>query len=98
MPFDFPLPVFLKKAGWKVKIRERETREPPHLTILRRTQAWRVDLRTGEFMDTRPDPNDVPAEIITLIKVPDTWTLICSARDQKYPKNPVHETDAAKAE
>ena len=58
MPIDFPLPTSLKKAGWKVKIREKETREPPHVTILRGTQAWRVNLRTGEFMDTRPDPDD----------------------------------------
>lgn len=98
MPIDFPLPTSLKKAGWKVKIREKETREPPHVTILRGTQAWRVNLRTGEFIDTRPDPDDVPVEIINLIKVPETWTSICREWDKKYPKNSVHETDAKKAE
>ncbi len=27
MPYDLPLPTALKKARWKVKIREKETRE-----------------------------------------------------------------------
>ena len=98
MPIDFPLPTSLKRAGWKVKIREKETREPPHVTILRGTQAWRINLRTGEFMDTRPDPAEVPEEIINLIKVPETWNWICHQWDKKYPKNPVHETDAKNAE
>lgn len=98
MPIDFPLPAFLTKADWKVKIRAKETREPPHVTILRGTQAWRVNLRTGQFMDTRPDPDDVPVEIINLIETTDTWTLICSEWDRKYPQNPVHETDARQAD
>lgn len=98
MPIDFPLPMSLKRAGWKVKIREKETREPPHVTILNGTQAWRVNLRTGKFMDTRPDPAGVPVEIVSLIEEPDTWNSICSQWDKKYPKNPVHEIDAKKTE
>ena len=98
MPIDFPLPTSLKKAGWKVKIRDKETREPPHITILRGTQAWRVNLRTGRFMDKQPDPTEVPVEISNFIEEPGNWSSICSQWDKKYPNNPVHETDASKAE
>lgn len=53
MAFDLPLPVPLRKQGWRVKIRDKERLEPPHATILRRTTAWRLSLRTAEFW-TRP--------------------------------------------
>ena len=93
VPFDLPLPTALRKARWKVKIREKESREPPHVTILRGTQAWRINLRTGEFMDRQPDPADVPDEIVDHIKAEENWTLLCDQWDEKYPANPVHEPD-----
>ena len=46
MTYSLRLPRKFKQ--WKVKIRDRETVEPPHVTLLRKTQAWRIDLRTGE--------------------------------------------------
>lgn len=93
MPFDLPLPVHLRRARWKVKIREKETREPPHVTILRGTQAWRIDLRTGEFMDRRPDPAEVPESLVELIHAEANWRLLCAAWDRKYPTNPVSPTE-----
>jgi hypothetical protein len=90
VPFDLPLPAALRKARWKVKIREKESREPPHVTILRGTQAWRIDLRAGEFMDQQPDPSDVPEEIIAFVKEEENWSLLCEEWDRKYPTNPVH--------
>lgn len=93
MPFDLPLPPRLRKARWKVKIREKETREPPHVTILRGTDAWRIDLRTGEFMDRLPDPGDVPEELIAYVLADDNWRLLCDAWDAKYPNNPVSGDD-----
>lgn len=94
MPFDLPLPAALRKARWKVKIREKESREPPHVTILRGPRAWRIDLRSGEFMDAQPDPADVPEKILTHIKEEATWRLLCAEWDCKYPSNPVHGPDA----
>lgn len=89
MAFSLPLTAALKKARWKVKIRDKETREPPHVTILRGTRAWRIDLRTGEFMDDDPDPSDVPPELIEHIKVESTWQRLCDEWDRMYPDNPV---------
>ena len=93
VPFDLPISAALRKARWKVKIREKESREPPHVTILRGTRAWRISLRTGEFMDRQPDPAEVPDEIIDHIKTEENWTLLCDQWDEKYPANPVHEHD-----
>jgi len=39
MAFALTLTTALKRARWKVKIRDKETREPPHVTILRGTKA-----------------------------------------------------------
>jgi hypothetical protein len=91
VPFELRLPTNLKQAGWKVKIREMESREPPHVTVLRRTNAWRINLRTGEFMDRQPDPGDVPANLLDHIHLEKNWKTLCDEWDRKYPANPVAE-------
>jgi hypothetical protein len=93
MPFNLPIPAALRNARWRVKIREKESREPPHLTILRGVRAWRINLRTGEFMDQRPDPADVPEELIAFIKADENWEILCDEWNKKYPANPVHGDD-----
>lgn len=73
--------------GWKVKIRDDERNETPHATLLRRRQFWRLDLRTGRFMDSAPDPADVPGELVELV-----WKRRARLRrawDAMYPENPV---------
>jgi hypothetical protein len=87
MPYELPLPVSLKRARWKVKIQEKEIREPPHVSILRGTSKWGIDLRTGEFMDRTPKPSEVPKEILDEIEA--NWDGICQEWDRKYPDNPV---------
>lgn len=89
MPFAFALPDVFRKARWKVKIRDKETREPPHVTILRDTRAWRINLRTGEFMDGQPDPSDVPEPLLAHLRQPTNWLLLLKEWDRKYPSNPV---------
>lgn len=93
MAFTFPLPDALRKARWKVKIRDKETREPPHVTIIRGTDAWRINLRTGEFMDDKPKPADVLSEIIDRIMEEDAWQELCNEWDGMYPNNPVSGED-----
>lgn len=90
LPFDLPLPARFRNERWKVKIREKENREPPHLTILRGTQAWRIDLRTGEFMDKSPDPADLPVALLAHIHEATVWELLVKKWDAKYPNNPVN--------
>lgn len=93
MAFNLRLTDALRKARWKVKIRDKETREPPHVTIIRGTRAWRIDLRAGQFMDAQPDPSDVPNEIVGLIKDEETWQRLRDEWDRMYPKNPVSGDD-----
>lgn len=96
MPVELKLPKSLSKARWKVKIQEKESREPPHVSILRGTDKWRINLRTGEFMDKKPKPSEVPDELLSLIHETETWEWICSQWDNKYPDNPVkHKEDEA---
>jgi hypothetical protein len=87
--FNLPLPEALRKARWKVKIRDKETREPPHVTILHRTNAWRINLRTGKFMDAEPVPSMVPKQIMELIEQEETWQRLRDEWDRMYPNNPV---------
>ena len=89
MPFDLPLPAGLKKARWRVKIREKESREPPHVTVLRGTKAWRINLRTGRFMDRLPNPDELPQDLLDHVTA--NWELLCDEWDKKYPDNPVQE-------
>lgn len=93
MPFSLPLPPSWSARGWKAKIRDRERLEPPHVTILHRTRAWRLDLRTGGFMDREPPPSELPAEIYDEVRR--NWKLLQWQWDSMYPENPVSsmETD-----
>lgn len=87
MPFDLPLSKQLARARWKVKIFDKENREPPHLTIVRGTEKWRIDLRKWAFMDRHPPPRDVDEGVIAAIE--DNWALLCAEWDRIHPDNPV---------
>lgn len=93
MSEEFDLPKNLKQARWKVKIQDKERLEPPHVSILRKTDKWRINLRTKEFLDDKPDPKDVPAELLSLIFAAAYWKNICTKWDAKYPDNPVESED-----
>lgn len=97
MPIELSLPKSLRQARWKVKIREKETREPPHVSILRTTNTWRIDLRTGAFMDREPDPSQVPEELVRLIREESTWKRLCEQWDAKYPDNPISSAEDQKS-
>ena len=73
--------------GWKVKIRDKERVEPPHVTIIRGRDSWRFGLREMTFLDKVPDPNKVPDEITQIVRrrkrsISEKW-------NQMYPENPV---------
>lgn len=87
MAFALAVPVQWASQGWKVKIRDDERNEVPHATILRRRQAWRMSLRSGEFLDSEPDPREVPRELAD-----HAWSkrqALRSAWNGMYPENPV---------
>lgn len=74
-------------AGWKVKIRDKERVEPPHVTILHKTRAWRFGLRESAFLDRDPPPKEVPDSVLDAVRV-NTSRLI-EEWNAMYPDNPV---------
>jgi hypothetical protein len=72
-------------------LRDRERNEPPHVTILHRTRAWRFDLRSGGFLDEEPDPKDVPAEV--LAEIEKHKALLRLKWDEMYPENPIESKE-----
>lgn len=85
MACSFSVPAAFAQQGWKVKIRDRERNEPPHVTILFRTRAWRYGLRERAFLDREPPPREVPAEVIEAIT--GQHDRIKAVWDMMYPEN-----------
>lgn len=90
MAFNLPLAEQLTKARWKVKIFDKENREPPHVTIIRGTQKWRINLRTGDFMDRDPPGREVDEEVMQAIW--DNWEYLQQQWDRIHSDNPVEGT------
>jgi hypothetical protein len=88
--YSMKLPPTLERA-WKVKIRDRERCEPPHVTLLRGTTSWRIDLRTGRFLDREPHPDEVPLALVRLVQA--QWPELVAAWDDMYPHNKVRDED-----
>jgi hypothetical protein len=93
LPFDLTHPPRCKAEVWKVKIREKEASEPPHVTILRRTEAWRLGLRDGRFL---VPPGGSWKEIDRGVRegIEAHWESLRNAWDAKYPFNVVGSADA----
>jgi hypothetical protein len=86
LAFSLPLPRRL--AGhWKVKIRDRERAEPPHVTILHGTREWRLCLRTGRFLDVDPPARLVPTQLVRYVE--GRFARLIEEWDRRYPSNPV---------
>lgn len=64
MPYSVQLPQALVAQGWKMKIRDKERLEPPHVTLMCRTKEWRVNLRDLTFLVPPGGSwDDIPEEI-----------------------------------
>jgi hypothetical protein len=86
LPFQPKLPRQLAKAGWKVKIRDKERLEEPHLTIIWGTKSWRYGLRSRTFLD-EVRWKDFPKELREAIEK--SWGRLCAEWDAMYPHNRV---------
>jgi hypothetical protein len=93
MAFSLPLPPPFDAQGWKAKIRDRERSEPPHVTILHKRRAWRINLRTLRFLDCEPDPRQVPKQVLEHIG--QNIDLLRKTWDDLYPENPVNSQEDA---
>ena len=91
MAFSLELPEGLRQAGWKVKIRDRERLEPPHVTIIFKTRAWRLSLRTNQFLERAASWRDVDPRVRRAIE--NAWCRLCSEWDSIYPSNPVGDLE-----
>jgi hypothetical protein len=88
MPFELPLPRKLKAAGWKVKIREKERVEPPHVTVMHKADEWRLGLRDQRLLAPPGGRiKDIDPGVMQIIE--DHWERLFEAWDVKYPENPV---------
>jgi len=88
MAFSLELPALLQSEGWKVKIRDKERLEPPHVTIFRKRQRWRLGLRDGAFLVPPGGSwNDIDERVREVIEA--HWQLLCDQWDRTYPSNRV---------
>ncbi len=75
-------------ASWKVKIRDDERGEEPHVSVIFKGSAvYRFGLRRRTFLDREPDPRAVPREIVDLILA--RLDELVAGWNQMYPENPV---------
>ena len=86
MPFNLILSRALAKAGWKVKIRDQERLEEPHVTVIRGTGAWRIGLRNRGFLDAGKW-KEFPHALRRAIE--ENWEVLSKEWDALYPNNPV---------
>jgi hypothetical protein len=91
MVYELPIPKSQRDRGWKVKIRNLERTEDPHVTIMWKAKSWRYNIRRTGFMDREPDPKEVPEEVVAhiekkLTKLREEW-------DRKHPGNPIESGD-----
>jgi hypothetical protein len=78
-------------SGWRVKVRDKEIGHPPHVHIGRRTAEWRFGLRERAFLDSQPDPREVPRELVEYLLA--HRSELIAMWDRLYPNNPVGGTD-----
>ena len=79
------LPQHLKDQGWKVKIRDKERAEPPHVSIIKKKETWRWSLRDQSFLDKKPPPKKIPAELTEHLR--SNLEILTKIWDQMYPHN-----------
>ncbi len=87
MAYELLLPAKHKSAHWKVKVRDRERVEPPHVTLLNKTRVWRIGLRERAFLDKEPPPKEVPRDLVDYVL--DHLPALIAAWNLMYPENPV---------
>lgn len=57
--------------------------------VLRPPAGYIIIESLDDFMDRRPDPAEVPEELIAHIKRAENWRLLREQWDRKYPGNPL---------
>ncbi len=93
MSYKVELTQPLSKQGWKVKIRDKERLEPPHVTIIFRKKEWRFSLRDSSFLvPPGGSMKDLPREIQQLLEG-EFLEILRAEWDKLYPENPIRSED-----
>ncbi len=88
MASEFSVPAPYDQRGWKLKIRDKERVEPPHVSLLHKTRCWRFGLRERAFLDGDPPKRDVPGRLFDeLVARRDEFA---EEWNELYPENPVN--------
>ena len=87
MPFSLPLPPPYNSQGWKVKIRDKERLEDPHVTVTCKTREWRIGLRDGQPLAGSPPIREIADEVFKTMA--DSWDQLCVEWDRRHPSNPI---------
>ncbi len=83
MTYSLILMKQLKDQGWKVKIRDRERNEVPHVHIFHGPEQWRWNLRDDCLLSgSKLDKQIISAIAADLNNLRAHWDLM-------YPENPV---------
>lgn len=89
MAEEFKISKILKNQGWKVKVRDKERNEGPHVSIMFKTKTWRLNLRDKTIMDTSPPEREIPKELLEEIKKDKKFQEIVECWNKMYPENKV---------
>jgi hypothetical protein len=96
MPYELSLPRKLKARGWKVKIREKERVEPPHVTIMHDEDEWRLGLRDRQLLvPPGGGMKDIDPDVWRIID--ENWEVLRREWDAKYPENPISSAEESDA-
>ena len=83
---------FIDADGWKVKIREKERVEPPHVTVMHKADEWRLGLRDKRLLvPPGGRVKDIDAAVMQIIE--ERWEQLQEAWDEKYPENPISSAE-----
>lgn len=89
MAFSLSLARQLAQRGWKVKIRDKERCEMPHVTIFFKRATWRLSLRDGTFLDEGDQWSQIDSRVKDAITTETAWQTLRHAWDRMYPENPI---------
>lgn len=95
MALNVSLPKREHSEGWRLKIRDNERLEPPHVTVLfKGTAIGRWGLRERAFLvPPACSLNDVPQAVRDLLGDDATFKAMCEHWDKTYASNPVGGSD-----